>query len=118
MIIRPLALAILVVQLICIGCREHARYPTGGPYYYKSWASYGLPHRPIDQISYEEAKRLANRGYAYYIAHFDRGGRITSFEKILDGKSSMKVNYEYGDDVVTGVWYGPNGEKTTRTYKP
>jgi len=81
-------------------CSSVSSYPHGGPYYYKSFASYQLPHRPVNELSKEEALELEKNGYAYYIAHFNNSGQIVSFEKIYKGKMEFKFMYFYANGIL------------------
>jgi hypothetical protein len=66
-------------------------YPSGGPYYFKSWQSYQIPFKPVGMITLEEGKKLD----AYYEAFFDDDGKTLSFAKYLYGKFKFKVTYSY-----------------------
>lgn len=81
---------------VCQGCSYvQPKYHPGGPYYYKSWASYKLPYRPIDEISYKEAKQIEASGYAYYEAFFNEDGFIITFKKYYHEKLDFAVSYYY-----------------------
>ena len=71
------------------------KYHPGGPYYYKSWASYFLPYRPVDEVTKSEAEELERQGYSYYIAFFNEHGLIKSFEKRYQGKMEFKATFFY-----------------------
>lgn len=78
------------------GCREgQPQYHSGGPYYYKSWAHYLFPYRPVGEMSVEEVKKAQEQGFAYYEAHFNDEGYITNFKKLYQGKAEFEVKYYY-----------------------
>jgi hypothetical protein len=89
-------------------------YHPGGPYYYKTWASYSIPYRPIDEISFANAKKLEKEGYAYYEAYFNNDGMIIKFIKHVKGTIAYQDEYIYenkklkkriskGDDYGKGI---------------
>lgn len=49
-----------------------------GPRYYRSFASYHIPFRPIDEMTYPETEGLA----AYYVVFRDFAERVVRFTKI------------------------------------
>jgi hypothetical protein len=83
------------------GCNEgHPKYHPGGPYYYKSYAHYLLPYRPVDEISVEEVKKAEEQSFAYYEAHFNNEGYITNFKKHYRGKAEFEVRYYYENGIL------------------
>ena len=93
----PICLTALLVT-ICMAANcstAPPKYHPGGPYYYKSWASYLLPYRPVDEVTKSEAEELERQGYAYYIAFFNEQGLIKSFEKRYQGKMELKATFFY-----------------------
>jgi hypothetical protein len=91
---------LLTAMNMAISCASTPKYHPGGPYYYKSWADYFLPYRPVNEISLSEAKELGGQGYAYYIAFFNDIGMIVSFEKQYRGKMEFKATYYYDKGVL------------------
>jgi len=89
-----------ILSTLTCSCSKQQKYHPGGPYYYKSWANYYQPYRPIGEIQIDEAKELEGKGYAYYIAFFDGNGFISSFEKRYQGKISFKITYSYEEGVI------------------
>jgi hypothetical protein len=49
------------------------------PRYFRSFASYELPYRPLDPVEFKGTAGLAT----YYRADFDEAGRVVCFDKIL-----------------------------------
>ena len=89
------------VIFICHGCANaQPKYHPGGPYYYKSWASYILPLRPTGEISYQEAKQMEVSGYSYYEAYFNDDGYIKEFKKYIHGQIVSTVIYFYENGVL------------------
>lgn len=66
---------------------------TGGPHYFKSFAGYTIPYRPISPIKEDDAKSLQT----YYIAFYNDNGQITEFSKYFKGKLVFKDVYTYDD---------------------
>jgi hypothetical protein len=92
---------ILLFATITTSCSANPpKYHPGGPYYYKGWAHYYLPYRPVDEIASSEAAELELQGYAYYIGFFNEQGQIKSFEKRYHGKMEFKVTYYYENGVL------------------
>ena len=49
-----------------------------GPRYYRWFASYEIPFRPVDPVVFAETEGLPG----YYAAYYDRAGRVVRFDKI------------------------------------
>ncbi len=47
--------------------------------YFRSWASYEIPMRPVDPVTYEGSEELAS----YYVARYDEHGRLVQLTKIF-----------------------------------
>lgn len=92
------------------------KYHSGGPYFYKSWASYVLPYRPTEEISETEAKDLERQGYAFYIAYFNDDGYIKSFEKRYQGKQEFKTTYFYEKGILKKEESIQDGKSRTILY--
>ena len=88
-------LAIIATCVLVCGCKSQRAYHPGGPYYYKSWVSYELPHSPVGELTLQETRALEEDGRAYYVAFFNDDGRIKSFEKRIDDKTVWKTVYRY-----------------------
>ena len=94
-------LAVVTTIGVAASCSaSQPKYHPGGPYYYKSWASYYLPYRPVEEISKQGAEELDRQGYAYYIAFFNEQGLIKSFEKRFKENMEFKVTYDYDNGVL------------------
>lgn len=94
-------IGLLSVIILSSSCSANQpKYHPGGPYYYKSWANYHLPYRPVDEVSKSGAEELENQGFSYYIAYFDEEGRIKSFEKRYREKMEFNVTYFYENGVL------------------
>ena len=79
---------------------EKTRLPGKHVRYFKSWASYELPIRPVDEISKKEAEELSKQ-YAYYEARYDSAGKLTSFKKHLNSEIIREIEYFYDpNDIV------------------
>lgn len=84
-------LTLVALLLALLGCTDRPQDLRGGPHYFATWAGYGVPLRPVDTISLEEAKSRR----AYYEAHFDGEGRLVRFVKYLDGQVDWSDTYQY-----------------------
>lgn len=65
--------------------------------YFKSWASYQIPIRPTQPISYHETESLIS----YYLGDYDEGGQLVRFTKFLrkstpDGAVPIKGGHPIG----------------------
>ena len=60
--------------------------------YFKSWAGYSIPFKPVNEISREEAIQLKS----YYLATY-KNSIMISFEKILDKQREWIDHYSYDD---------------------
>lgn len=58
--------------------RPQATALVSGPRYFRSFAPYYIPFRPIDETTYANTAGLA----AYAIAYFDSSGRVVRFTKV------------------------------------
>lgn len=99
------SLVIVFLGLVTVGFLIFSHYHTmqpqyhpGGPYYYKSFASYVLPMRPVGEISEQEAKELEKNGFSYYEAYFNQEGFITRFVKHFGGKILFEEEYIYDEN--------------------
>ena len=50
-----------------------------GEQYFKSWASYHIPRRPVDPITYSATEPLES----FYLAIYDASGKLAKFTKYL-----------------------------------
>ena len=82
-------IAIMVLLAVLTGCKssEHSHKP-GRPYYFKSGVTY-QGHRPTGEITKSEADKLADSGYAYYIAHFSPDGNPVKIFKVYQGATNL-----------------------------
>jgi hypothetical protein len=60
-------------------CSKQPKYRPGGPYYYKSWANYYQPYRPIDEIQIDEGKELEGKVMRIIL--------LSSMKMVLSGPS-------------------------------
>lgn len=108
---------ILLVTFCVVSCTSgQPKYHPGGPYFYKSWASYYLPYRPINEITENEAKELEQQGYSFYIAYFNEQGYIKSFEKKYKGNQEFKTDYSYENGILMKEESIQGGKITTTLY--
>lgn len=66
--------------------------------YFKSWASYAIPMRPVHPISYEESEELSS----YYLAVYDQQGNLTRFTKFVR-EALRTVDLKADDDLTLGT---------------
>ena len=112
-----LNLILLIACCLVSGCNSgQPKYHPGGPYFYKSWASYYLPYRPTNEITETEAKDLEQQGYSFYIAYFNEQGYIKSFEKRHKGNRVFKTDYFYEDGLLLKQESIQDGKITTILY--
>ncbi len=52
--------------------------PPTGPRYYRSFASYEIPFRPIEPVAFADTEGLRS----FYVAYHDRSGRVVRFDKL------------------------------------
>ena len=57
--------------------KPHTVARVTGPRYYRSFASYYIPYRPVDELDYAETA-----GAAYSVAYHDASERIVRFTKV------------------------------------
>lgn len=84
---------ILIIGLIQ-ACNGTPNYPTGGPYYYGSFAGYSYVLRPVEKITLEETKKRD----AYYVVYFSDNNKVISYTKYLYGKMEGGAKYFYDLD--------------------
>ena len=87
-------ISLTFLPFISTACMAQETRHTGGPYYFESFANYKIPFWPIKKLSEDEAKTRD----AYYIAYYDKDGKIVSFTKYLYGKMEFDDKYFYGAD--------------------
>ena len=61
------------------------------PYYYGSFSGYQIPFVPSEPLSYEAALQRKS----YYIAYYDKKGKIISFSKYLNKQMFSTDKYFY-----------------------
>ena len=74
---------------------DTTRSGPGSTRYFKSFASYELPIRPVGEIGKKEAERLAEAGYAYYEAQYDESGTLARLAKHYAGQVVSRSEYFY-----------------------
>lgn len=76
-----LALGILVLASVLanVVSEENVKVFENMKKYFKSWASYNIPMRPIDPIEYVATEPLKS----FYLGEFDQSGRLIRFTKYL-----------------------------------
>ena len=96
---RAVLAMLAVVGVLLLSAPSHAKSPDETTRYF-AWAGIKVhPAKPTDEITREEAQSREASGHAYYIATYDKLGRILSLEKRLRGTSFFRHTYAY-----------PNGE--------
>lgn len=74
--------------LACLAAGEDIKEPNDMKQYFKSWASYHIPMRPIDPIEYGATETLK----AFYLGEFDAGDTLIRFTKYLrDARGTTRV---------------------------
>jgi antitoxin component YwqK of YwqJK toxin-antitoxin module len=104
---------IFVILTACFfGCKQN--YPSGGPYFYKSWKTYQIPFQPIEPISAEEARKAV----AYYEAFFNSSGKVLKFTKYINGQVEFAAIYAYSPDgkLDSGEIIKKNGENEVQHF--
>ena len=101
---RVLAILLLTCLLSTGGCStftlETSGILTGGPHYYRSFAKFGIPERPMGRLSPDELATLRRAGYAYYEAFYDESGRLSMFRKRWKGEVVITWKYFYRIDEI------------------
>ena len=109
---RLIALEVVIVffglflSLSSCSAEENKKYLPNVPYYYGSFSGYSIPYKPIEELTYEEASQRDS----YYVAHYDKEGKMTSFAKFLYGKFIFIDRYFY---YTSGVLERREGVKFT-----
>ena len=77
---------------LCFSCtmKRTTEIERNGIHYFKSWATYEIPFRPIDEISQENALKLKS----YYIGYYTNN-ILLKFEKYLDNQLHWQDLYIY-----------------------
>jgi hypothetical protein len=78
-----------------------------GPRYYRSFASYYIPFRPVDELTYAQTE-----GAAYSVAYHDAEGRVVSFAKVQlvrPSKDERLIPLAGGRAPGTRVYFAPDG---------
>ena len=103
-------------SLISFGCIIGCQPPkkTGGPYYYKSWATYQVPFKPVGEVAADKIKTM----HAYYEAYFNDKGAIEKFTKYLYGNRDFYVTYTYRPDgsLESGIGVNRDGKKNVQHF--
>lgn len=87
----------LVILLSLSGCASSKlSHEPGGPYYFKSGVTY-KGYRPTGEITKAEADSLADKGNAYYMAHFGPEGNPAKILKVYRGQTNLY--WQAGSDV-------------------
>ena len=69
--------------------------------YYKSWASYQIPMRPVDPIDFAQTEPLTS----FYLATFDQSNRLKRFVKYLVERKSVGIRHLQGRSAPNSVVY-------------
>lgn len=103
-------LGVMLIMTLC----NRSKYPTGGPHYYRNWKSYQIPFKPIEPISFVQAKKLP----VYYEAFFNEHKQIIKFTKYRDGKVDFSVTYSYRPNGVIeeGHMIKSNGDTVIQSF--
>jgi hypothetical protein len=66
--------------------------------YFRSWASYEIPMRPVDPVTYEGSEELAS----YYVGSYDERGRLVRLTKVFR-EVLLTRNIEMETDLAPGT---------------
>ena len=114
---RAFAIAATLFALTYSSCYASASHAPGGPYYFKSFASYEQPLRPTKELSAIQAKEHEKNGHALYLAWFGEHGQIIRIEKQLKGSVVFRTEYSYQDGkLIQSVSTDANGKQTIRAH--
>lgn len=110
--------AIAAAMLLALaGCGASTRHASGGPYYFKTFASYNMPLQPVGELSASDAKELETKGNAFYSAWFNEQGQILHVEKHYRGAIVMRIEYTYRDGrLIEGSGINPDGKKFVQSF--
>lgn len=97
-----------------MGKRKQERDLAGQVVYYGGWGGYGVPRVPQEPIDEDEAKARPT----YYVARYDREGRLASFEKFLNGERDWADEYAYWDNgkVKERIIRKPDGSQSVQRF--
>src|SRR5512139_699456 len=111
-------IAIAGAMLLALGgCGASTSHASGGPYYFKTFASYSVPLQPVSELSAFDAKELETKGNAFYSAWFNEQGQILRVEKHYRGAIVMRIEYTYRDGkLIEGNGINPDGRKFVPTF--
>jgi len=110
---RIISLCSVFLLVFFLGCEEPPpKYPSGGPYFYRSYNGYYLPFRPTEEITFGQLQEIEEQGGAYCIAYFDRDGRITKFMKYDNGKLEFEDRYYYEERIIRRELTRADGSNT------
>jgi len=99
--------------MLSMGCQESPiKYPAGGPYFYRYCNKYYLPFRPLDEITYDQMLQIQEQSGSYYVAYFDKEGRITKLIYHDNGKFEFEDRYYYQDNIIRRELNRSNGENS------
>ncbi|MBP7087716.1 MAG: hypothetical protein KBB01_00310 [Candidatus Omnitrophica bacterium] len=110
---RIILSAIVLLILLTNGCQEPApKYPSGGPYFYHYCNKYYLPFRPLDEITYDQMLQIQEQSGSYYVAYFDKEGRIAKLSYYDNGKFEFEDRYYYQDNIIRRELTYSNGRNS------
>jgi hypothetical protein len=94
-----LAALIMTCVVALLGCKstsftEQTRSPGASVRYFRSFASYELPFRPVGEISIAEMKELSIH-HSYEEALYDNTGKLVKLNEHFAGKIVRQVKYFY-----------------------
>jgi hypothetical protein len=108
-----LTVAILFALVAC----QSTRHASGGPYYFKSFASHESPFRPVEEISHSEAESLQAQGYAFYAVWFNERGQVERYEKHYRGAIDSRAQYSYREGkLVEARGVDPDGKEIVQSF--
>jgi antitoxin component YwqK of YwqJK toxin-antitoxin module len=94
----------------------HGHHRPGVPYYFANWGSTHIPVKPLKELTEEEA----DSRHGYYVAYFDKHGKLVSFIKYIEGRKDWQEQYDYQPNgkVRRRQMIKVNGEVTTQYFDP
>ena len=108
-----LTVAILFALVAC----QSTKHASGGPYYFKSFASHESPFRLVEEISRFEAESLQTQGYAFYAVWLNERGQVERYEKYYHGAIDSREQFSYREGkLVEARGVDPDGKETVQSF--
>lgn len=96
-LIGSISVVCMMVNLGCNGANftEKTRCdPNKSVRYFKTFAAYDLPIRPVEEMSVAEVNEISAR-YSYDRALYDETGKLVGLHEIFDNKIKREIKYFY-----------------------